>query len=241
MARTRAVLLGPSITSTEWLRLSVRGFRVSQKTDVLVGVDGGTALWKRLGFTPDFAIGDWDSLKYLTILKSIPHLDLPTHKDFSDLMYAGCAAVQAGATSLLCLGVTGGRPDHQIAMLLDLAQLSEDREAKLTSVISVGEDAEYHFVSPRMGEREFRIPKGQTVSMFALGGAAQGVTIKGFEYPLSQAELIPSSHGLSNRAKVARQTVVTKRGVITMVLPNQLKFSHNVTRAGVAGPRYEGT
>src|SRR4051812_12235708 len=90
---------------------------------LLVAVDGGLKLLRRAGLEPDFAVGDWDSLspgRPAAALRGILHFTLPRDKDRSDLYYACRAAIAAGANDLVCLGVTGGRPDHQLAALFDL-------------------------------------------------------------------------------------------------------------------------
>src|SRR4051812_17967315 len=103
----RAILVGAVEVPDRVQKRLLRALKI-QADDLLIGVDGGTQCLIRLGFKPDFAIGDWDSLKKkANILSQVPHLTLPKNKNRSDLFYAGIAAIEAGAKEILCLGVTG--------------------------------------------------------------------------------------------------------------------------------------
>src|SRR5690606_32541562 len=93
--------------------------------DLLVGIDGGVQALLSFGLKPDLAIGDWDSFSKSRfkdpVLLTVPRVDLPTQKDRSDLFYALAAVTAQKIDEVVCLGVTGGRPDHHLAALSDLA------------------------------------------------------------------------------------------------------------------------
>lgn len=238
----RAVLLGPSLQGSD-ARLDelFRSVRL-ESSDIRIGVDAGTAEWLKRGIKPDFAVGDWDSLKASVknskaMLSSIPHVTLSKDKDRSDLFYSVVAAMEAGATEILCLGVTGGRPDHHMAACLDLALFSTGKHGNLNSVSAWGVEAEYCFLSERIpvwrtSQMGAKREKGTVVSLFALGAGGAGVstpcqvTLTGFKYPIRKAgrshtiELMPSSRGLSNALAKKTSEVHLRNGQLLVIIPS---------------------
>jgi thiamine pyrophosphokinase len=189
--------------------------------DLRVAVDGGLLVFRKMDWKPHFAVGDWDSLgreKASALLRGVFHLTLPRNKDRSDLYYACRAAISAGATDLVCLGVTGGRPDHQLAMYFDLSEIAIEA-GPVSSVMALDNDTQYRFLSEKNPQWSATLKKGQTVSIFALEGEARGVTLQGFRFPLKNAVLQPSSHGLSNQVVNAQCSIRVKKGrLLVMVL-----------------------
>ncbi len=222
----RAILLGPRLGSKSQQKAILKSAQVNSQ-DFLMGVDGGTALWLEHGIQPHFAVGDWDSLKHKrAILSQVPHLTLSIDKDRSDLFFAGLAAIQAGATDLLCLGVTGGRPDHHLATLMDLSMFSTGRHGKLNSVIARGVEGDTLFLSTQIPFWQGSFPQGTTISIFALGLPAKGVTLKGFRYPLKNEDLHPSSFGLSNRVEKRKCEVHLRKGQLVVIMPSDVPKYH---------------
>lgn len=193
--------------------------------DLRVAVDGGLKVFRKIGWKPHFAVGDWDSLgteKVSHALRGIFHLTLPRHKDRSDLYYACRAAVSAGATDLVCLGVTGGRADHQLATLFDLSEIAHEGGREL-SVLAVDNETRYYFLSEKHPELSVDLVPGQTVSVFALEGEARGVTLQGFKYPLKNAVLQPSSHGLSNIALKTQCSIKVGKGRLVVLVLSEFR------------------
>ncbi|MFL5812885.1 MAG: thiamine diphosphokinase [Bdellovibrionia bacterium] len=226
--RRRALVIGPRVGSLSELTRSLYMAGVNPKLiarDLRVAVDGGLKVfnkfWRKIGWKPHFAVGDWDSLgseKVSHALRGIFHLTLPRNKDRSDLYYACRAAMSAGATDLVCLGVTGGRADHQLATLFDLSEIAHEG-GRAFSVLAVDNETRYYFISENHPELSIDVVPGQTVSVFALEGEARGVTLQGFKYPLKNAVLQPSSHGLSNIALKTQCSIKVRKGrVVVLVL-----------------------
>jgi len=230
----RAILLGPvhpcghsTKQSDSTLETLLRQLPL-MSTDVRIGVDGGVASWLKLGLKPHFAVGDWDSLpmkQRKKALADVPHLTVSRHKDRSDLFYACMMAIQAGASELICAGVTGADPAHHLAALLDLSTYSAGEFGKLRRVAIIGYDAHYEFLSgkaiPKWPKELQKFPKlkiGQRVSFFAMGGDAEGVTLKGFRYQLKNARIVPSSHGLSNVVKSKNIEVSLRNGRLLVII-----------------------
>ena len=210
----RVLLVGAAPCDPKWLGKAFGEIGL-ETDDFLLAVDGGVATLRKLKLTPDFAIGDWDSLGKSPGKAKFSYQTLPRAKDRSDFYFALEAALRAGAEEVICFGVTGGRPDHHLAALFDLAEISE----KPIALTALDPEARYHFLSEAQPEIELHdMPRGATVSFFALGGEARGVTLEGFEYPLKNARLLPSSHGLSNEAKAKSCRVRLRSGRVVIVV-----------------------
>lgn len=220
----RAILLGPVRIPARRLQeifdsLGERSFSNS----ILVAVDGGLDVWSKLGIRPHFAVGDWDSLRDKKRgLKQVPHLSLSTSKDRSDLFYAVIAAIEAGATEVVCVGVTGGRLDHHLAMLYDLSEFSTGRYGKLLSVQARGGDGDTYFLSEKIPIWKGSLMKGQIISILGMKDGATGVSLEGFKYNLRNASMGLSSYGLSNIALKRTCRVSLKKGRLLVVIPNLL-------------------
>ena len=216
-SEVRAILVGPLVDSDAKKR--IRSLRI-QQNDFIVAVDGGVNRCLEMGLRPHFAVGDWDSLENSkAILEGIKHISLLRNKDRSDLFFAGIAALEAGATQVLCLGVTGARPDHHLAMLYDLADFASGVYGKLKAVSAIGPDGDYHFLSQAIPHWKGRLPKATTLSLFALRGPAEGVTLAGFQFPLIDTQIVPSSLGLSNRTSKRICEVHLRKGELLVIIP----------------------
>jgi thiamine pyrophosphokinase len=165
-------------------------------------------------------VGDWDSLKNSKkILKGRVHLTLPTSKDRSDLFFAILAAIEAGAQEIVCVGVTGERPDHHFAMLSDLSIFSTGVYGEVKSIEARGTEADYFFLSEKIPQWRGRLTQGQMISLFSMSEIATGVSLSGFQYPLKNAKLTPSSRGLSNCALQGDCRVRVRRGRMLLIVP----------------------
>ncbi len=229
MSSRRALLLGPRVDSPEVLAgllaeagAPVEGLRApsAASSPLVVGVDGGVAFWRALGVTPRVAVGDWDSLpggvKDPALQGLHLRIDLSPDKERSDLHAAVLAALEQGATELDCFGVLGGRADHHLATLLDLAEASDLPQVArieawdaLTRVL---------FAAPAHGETQVPAAPGALFSVFALGGPAR-LSVRGARYPLQSDWLQPSSRGLSNRVGEGIATLRVETGRVAVLVP----------------------
>lgn len=239
-ARTlRAFLVGASPAQTaEHTRATLQRLKADTATDLLIGVDAGTQTLLDAGYRPHMAVGDWDSFtgpEARRQLAGIHHLTLPVDKDRTDLFYAAQVAINAEATELHCLGVTGGRPDQHLATLLDLSAITAGESGEgagaggdgasaahaLTRVSAYAPEGDYHFLSAMIPRWREAFPAPRTVSVFALHGVARGVTLKGFKYPLKDGEMEPSSHGLSNRTWSPVCEIQLGEGQLVVIVPSE--------------------
>jgi thiamine pyrophosphokinase len=175
----------------------------------VIAADGGADA----GVPVDLAVGDFDSIQPAT-LEQLTNVEVyPPDKDATDLELALEAALRADATQVLVVGSDGGRLDHLFGSLVLLASekwACVEVDARLA-------DAQAHVVR---GTRVLHGAVGETISLFALGGRAEGVTTEGLVYPLNGEPLEPgSSRGVSNLFHDAEARVTVERGVVLAVRP----------------------
>lgn len=232
----RSILVGSHFDSPGALKRLWPKLKIGSK-DLVIGLDGGLSELVRIGARVDLATGDWDSLKGSTRqLGRVPHLTLPVEKDLSDLHYGLALALMAGATEIVCLGVTGGRPDQQLATLMDLTELA--RVAKtLGEIRAIDETHDYRWTAAGLKSLRMSYPRGTGVSVFAMGGPATGVTLEGFRFVLSEGELEPSSQGMSNVVTSVRQRIQVRKGVLLAIVSGADRRGRSNTRRAVRASR----
>lgn len=151
----------------------------------------------------ELAIGDFDSLGNLGLLKGVKTIKLNKVKDFSDTSYAIRHAYNQSDDVVLIGGVKGSRSDHFFANLLLL-----DKYNNLTIIDDTN--------------KIFRLDKGvhlikkenyNYLSIFPLEDAI--LTVSGTEYNLEKELLkVNDPLGLSNKITSQSATIELHEGVI---------------------------
>jgi thiamine pyrophosphokinase len=183
----------------------------------VVAADGGLLRARALGLEVDVVVGDLDSATPEAIAAAeeagariVRH---PQAKDATDLELALDEAVALGGRRVLVVASAGGRLDHLLGSLLLLAA---ERYAALELDALVG-DALVHVVR---GERTVHGAPGELLTLVPLGGAAEGVTTDGLEYPLRGETLGPgTTRGVSNVFLGTEARVTLERGVLLAIRP----------------------
>jgi thiamine pyrophosphokinase len=175
----------------------------------VIAADGGA----EAGVRVHLAVGDFDSISPET-LASLERVEQhPQDKDATDLELAMDAALREGATRVLVVGSSGGRLDHLFGSLVLLA--SEKWAGVEVDALLGG--AQVHVVR---GSRALAGEVGETISLFAVGSTAEGVTTEGLAYPLADDTLVPdTSRGVSNLFHDAEARITVARGVLLAVRP----------------------
>lgn len=159
--------------------------------DLLLAVDGGYTYCKNWGLTPDLTVGDFDSLGYVPQERRLHHL--PCRKDDTDMAYAVAQGRFLGGTGFFLQGGLGARLDHSLAnlhLLYDLAQ-----RGLWGMLLGEGQCA----TVLQQGRMVFPVQSEGYCSVFAQGGVASGITLKGLSYEGEELELSPKVPlGVSN-------------------------------------------
>jgi thiamine pyrophosphokinase len=184
---------------------------------LVVAADGGADAALALGLRVDVAVGDFDSIagESLAALEAAgTRLERhPTAKDATDLELALDEALRLGAQRIVVLGSGGGRLDHLLGTLLLLAAEAY-ADVELDALLGA---ARVHVIREA---RTLAGAPGETISLFAAGGPALGVTSEGLLYPLAGETLAPgTSRGVSNEFAAAQARVELASGVLLAVRP----------------------
>jgi len=160
----------------------------------VIGVDHGCAIALKNKLSLTMAIGDFDSLSsadYALLKKSgIPLKTFPTNKDKSDAELAIDWAIQQGYETLMVLGFSGGRLDHQQALIQAIFKYKHPGLTLQTP------DQSIQYLSKGIHLIQKETPF-QVFSMFTFSKAV--VSLKGATYPLNKTKIdVTSIYTLSN-------------------------------------------
>ncbi len=190
--------------------------RVAGRADLVVAADGGALHALSAGIFPDLVVGDMDSLGdegARRVEERGASLERhPSRKDKMDGHLAVLAASKRGARDLDLLCATGRRLDAVFA-LPHLLLAAERMGVRATVVAGWGE----MFVVED-GSRTVAGGPGESVSVFPVSGAAEGVTLEGFEYPLEGARIeAGDTLGFHNELLGEEAVVAVKEGALFVI------------------------
>ncbi len=187
--------------------------------DLLIAADGGLAALEKLGIVPDVILGDFDSLGYAPTGDNV--IRHPVEKDDTDMMLAIRLGLERGYRRFYLYGGAGGRLDHTLANLQALAFLATRGAAGYlftdTETLTVIRNGALHFAPQAAG----------LLSVFAMGGPANGVSITGLQYQLQNGTLTPDRPlGVSNHFVGQKATVSVTTGMLLVGWDGQMLPEH---------------
>ncbi len=179
---------------------------------LIVCCDGGARHLRALSIIPTVIIGDFDSIlpddKLFFSQKEIETVAFPSRKDQTDTDLCVSWALKHHAADITFLGVTGSRLDHTLANIFLLKKLAEK---KIPARI-IDKNNEIHVVT---GSIELSGQPGSLVSIIPATEVVSGLTIKGLEYPLVNADIkMGSSLGISNYFKKTTAVITIEKGIL---------------------------
>lgn len=191
-------------------------FFKKESYDKIIGIDRGLAFLHKKAIKPDMIVGDFDSLpegilehykENTTIRRFVPE------KDATDMEIGIHSAMEMGADEIVILGGTGTRIDHVIGNLQTL--MIPLKQGIDTSMM----DANNRI---RLIDRHKKLKKadmfGKYVSFFPLTTAVEGLTLKGFKYPLDKHTLTSdNSLGVSNEVTEDEAFIQLQKGILIMI------------------------
>jgi thiamine pyrophosphokinase len=180
----------------------------------LIAADGGLKHLARWGLRPHLLVGDMDSLAQAP--EGVPRKTYPREKDATDLSLALDEAMERGYAHIIVTGAWGGRPDHSVGSLQLLAKAA--RAGCFAQMLCGGFTA-----TAITGGATLRCRGHGTVSVFAWGGQASGVTIRGLKYPLEGAILRDDTPlGVSNVLD-GEGTITLEHGVLLVLCEEDIE------------------
>lgn len=199
------------------LHVSPHLLQIARKADYVIAADGGSKHCAALQRSPDILIGDLDSVpKHLlqqfknSGTKIVQH---PRRKNATDLELSVDHAIEKGATIIYFAGMLGGRWDMSLANIFLLAH-DTYRQARL---VLFGDACVMHILHP--GKHVLSTEPNQRASLLPLHDDGEGITLSGFEYPLTNHTIsFGSSLGLSNVTLGTRVRIEHTKGVLLFIV-----------------------
>lgn len=188
------------------------------KEDLIIAADGGLDYIREYGLHADYVIGDFDS-----VTSSVPKdcLRYPSKKDDTDLMLAVQLGLKKGYRHFAIYGGLGGRLDHTLANIQILLYLSHQSATGIlygdSYTIQIVTDSSLCFPANSPSNK-----KGVLCSIFSLTDTSTGVSLDGFEYPLTDATLtndVPL--GISNVFLGKEAWIHVKKGALCVLAYNK--------------------
>ena len=208
---TSALLLvggeGPSRRQLTLLRNDPHS---SLKSGLVICADSGLDLARRLGLSPDWVVGDMDSLRNPGLLRRLPPHRVrraAVEKDKSDTEMGLDLAWELGAASICIVGGEGGRLDHIVALL----RLFDRRPAPDRWI---GRHSEVIAVHDHLALRG-RV--GETISLFPTGDGPWRAESHGLHWQLNGLRWRRGDYGLSNRVTGSPAEIVVFEGDFILV------------------------
>lgn len=183
-------------------------FPKPEKDDLIIAADAGYLNVQKAGLRPDVIIGDFDSSEKPNT--DTPIETFPILKDDTDTMLAIKYGLNSGYKRFAIYGGLGGeRTDHTIANIQSLAYIVDHGGEGFL----VGENESFALI--KNSSITLHSEKGKTLSVFAYGGIAEGISIKGAVYETDNLTLTPFFPlGVSNKFKENTATVGVKNGYV---------------------------
>lgn len=186
--------------------------------DRILAADSGMNALYAAAVTPDIIIGDFDSvdekiLAFFQQNKAIDFCTLNPEKDDTDTEFAIRESIRRGADSITIIGGTGTRLDH---VLGNISLLGIGFEEQISMELLDEHNRIRMIQKPLTLEKD--VQYGKYVSLIPYGGDVQGITLRGFKYPLSDYTMGGfNSLGISNEI-VDEKAVIELTGGSLLVI-----------------------
>ncbi len=150
--------------------------------DTLICADGGANIALKMSLTPDFIIGDLDSIKNEAVRKFKNTSKIIQYKRQNDTDVEKClkCAIKNKFDEALLIGVTGDRLDHTFCNLGIVL--------KFFSKIKLSVLAENSYLKPYTRDVRLKTQKGEIISLYGFDKKTK-ITSKGLKYPLKNISL----------------------------------------------------
>lgn len=189
---------------------NTEGIKTDESYDLIIAADGGYDKALKLGLKADVFVGDMDSVK--TEVCETVKIKLPVEKDFTDTEAAIEYAIEKGAEKIDIIGAIGTRFDHSMA-----------NACLLKKYVKTGLDIRildsHNEIFAIEGNVLIKGRKDETLSLIPLDGTVFGVTMKGFYYPLENADIkIGTTLTISNVITCDEAEINIKEGVVLAII-----------------------
>jgi len=189
--------------------------RLAAESELVIAADSGLDAARAAGILPDFVVGDFDSLKDMAGLDSIPSariLAFSREKDDTDTEIALATAWENGSDQVILAGGGGGRLDHLLGIWSLFARGRTPLEWH------TGEESVYFLGAGESAA--FGVSAGSTVSVFPAGGKGSvGMSSLGLEWPLDGLIWAEGHYGISNVSLGSEVRISAGSSSLLVILP----------------------
>ena len=183
---------------------------IIKEADQVIAVDGGADNCIKLGVTPDYIIGDLDSisLEAKTKFEKKSRLIYDGDQNKTDMQLAINLSNSLKPEKIIFTGTIGNRIDHTIANIFSLAHAKADSKI-------VDEYNEVYFVKKNL---ELSGKKGDLVSILSVSDV-QGLTYEGLKWNLNKADVPSGWIGICNEMIEEKAKISLAYGKIIVIKP----------------------
>ena len=193
----------------------LRSFLDNHGGAFLVCADGAVRHLAPLNRVPAVIIGDMDSADPCQIArfrdKGTRIISYPKEKDKTDTHLAVELAIDRGCRKIFLLGALGGRIDHTLANI-SLLFLGRKQNVEIRIIEPA---CEMFLLS---GTAILQGKPGDTVSFLPVADRVRGITLAGFQYPLSDGTMeLGNPYGISNRLAEPEGRITVREGHLLVI------------------------
>ena len=175
----------------------VSNFINNENYDCIICADGGADHVYKMNITPNYIIGDLDSIDNNIIdyykKQNVLFEEFPSKKNETDSELCILLAKKLGAQNIDLFATLGGRIDHTLANINLLYYIKEEK--MIPRIISEKEEI-YIATNESI---QIKGMKDDLISIIPIKGDAKGVTLENLEYPLNDYNMKYSTPlGISN-------------------------------------------
>lgn len=184
-----------------------------------LGVDKGVFTLLSAGMIPDYAFGDFDSVtekEWQLIEQNVRNLKkFQPEKDETDMELALNWALQQSPEQINLFGASGGRLDH---MFGNVQLLLKPAIEKLPTHIEMIDKQNHVFAKAPGSHSLMKMEDKKYISFVPVTPSVEGLTLKGFKYPLSDCHLpLGSTLCISNELENDYGTFSFSEGILLVI------------------------
>lgn len=194
----------------------IKQFINNQKYDYIICADGGANHAYKMNITPNYIIGDSDSINKEVIdfykKQNILFEEFPSKKNETDSELCIFLSKSLNANKIDLFGTLGGRIDHTLANINLLYYI---REQEIIPRI-ISEQEEIYIATNECVKIKGNV--NDIISIIPIKGDAKGVTLENLEYPLNNYDMNYSTPlGISNIMLSEECKIAVKKGSLLII------------------------
>lgn len=183
----------------------------------IIASDKGLEILDKCKITPNYIIGDFDSIDQNILNKYINNsnikiIKLNPIKDYTDTHMALKLAIDIKSLDITIIGAIGTRVDH---LLGNIHVLKEALDKKISCKILNENNKIYLLNRETILKKEIEYPY---ISLIPLTTTVEGITLNGFKYNLNNEKMyIGQSLGVSNEQIEENAIIKIEKGILIII------------------------